>query len=638
MRHARPLAFIRHALALLLSLLCIALVNAAHAAEQARDQAVLRITQTEFFHSESATPPADNALWHAQSLPDHWHLTRPGSGGNGWYRVRFTVDAAPQYSWAVYLQRVSMTAGVWLNGTYLGDGGNFEEPIARNWNRPLFFTVPATLLQRGENSLLIRVRSLPSVQGSLAPLAIGPETALRPDYEREFFLRITLNQALTVMIGLVGVLMLSLWWRRRDDSMYGYFGASALVWAINSSNLHVRYVPLPTVQWEILINATFQIFVPLLMVSLLRFLNRRVVWLERGLWFIALAAPLSMELTPDTHLIGVFTLWHFAIMIASVITLLILIQTALRQRNHDNKLLLAALCINVVFGVHDWLVHSKLLPLPTSYTANIHLLHYGAPVFFLFVGWIMTNRFIGALNQLERMNIQLEQRVAQKTVELRHNFEKMRALQNEQAVHEERERIYRDLHDDIGAKLLQLVYRASTPDDAELARSALQDLRDVVSRPSTESFSVDDLLADWRAEADQRLTAAGIQLHWEQADELDVKFLQPHAINLGRILREAISNIIRHAQANNVTLRIARDQSGLVISINDDGIGYDIKSGARGRGVNNMQQRARRIGAAIMWLKSNNGGCCVVVRIPSTHSRLTASCFQPMATALCQRE
>lgn len=576
---------------------------------------ITTILATEFFFSEAdAVPNDDSDAWQPQVLPDHWRLTRPGRGGNGWYRIHFNIDELPAQSLAVYLPRVCMNAGVWLNDVYLGDGGRFDEPVARNWNRPLLFTVPVTLLHAGENTLLVRVRSFASVQGSLSPIQVGPEILLRPVYESEFFLRITLNQALTVMIGLVGVLMLSLWWRRRADSMYGYFGASALVWSINSINLYARYVPLATAQWEVFINATFQIFVPLLMVSLLRFLNRRVGWLEKTLWFIAVAAPITLGLVPDRFLISLETGWHFAIMLASIITLVVLVQTAFRQRNTESRLLLAALFVNVLFGVHDWLVHSKIMPLPESYSTRIHLLHYGAPLFFLIVGWIMTGRFIRALNQLERMNIQLEERVIQKSRELNENFQKVQALQSEQIVLEERERIYRDLHDDIGAKLLQMVYRAGTPDDAELARSALQDLRDVVSHPSAEGFRIVDLLADWRVEADQRLTAAHISLEWEQSDPLDLDFLQPHAINLGRILREALSNIIRHANASAVTIRILQDDVGLAISICDNGVGYDATKGARGRGVNNMQQRARRIGATITWVCPQSGGCCVILR------------------------
>ncbi|MCR6700833.1 MAG: hypothetical protein NVV68_06655 [Dokdonella sp.] len=69
----------------------------------------------------------------------------------------------------------------------------------------------------------------------------------------------------------------------------------------------------------------------------------------------------------------------------------------------------------------------------------------------------------------------------------------------------ERERIYADLHDDLGARLLDLVYRAPTPAEADRVRAILQDLRDVVTRSRGTPGTLGDVLADIRAEAVQRL-------------------------------------------------------------------------------------------------------------------------------------
>ena len=62
-----------------------------------------------------------------------------------------------------------------------------------------------------------------------------------------------------------------------------------------------------------------------------------------------------------------------------------------------------------------------------------------------------------------------------------------------QALAEERERIYADLHDDLGAKLLQLIHTANDPRQADLARAVLQDLRDVVTRSRGEPGTLGDV-------------------------------------------------------------------------------------------------------------------------------------------------
>ena len=75
------------------------------------------------------------------------------------------------------------------------------------------------------------------------------------------------------------------------------------------------------------------------------------------------------------------------------------------------------------------------------------------------------------------------------------------------AVIEERQRIYQALHDDLGAKLLDLVYSASTAEQADRAREALQILRDVVSQSSRPAAPLRATLDAIRSEAQQRLDA-----------------------------------------------------------------------------------------------------------------------------------
>jgi len=185
----------------------------------------------------------------------------------------------------------------------------------------------------------------------------------------------------------------------------------------------------------------------------------------------------------------------------------------------------------------------------------------------------------------------------------------------------ERERIYRDLHDDVGAKLLGLAIsaqRANQPREADLARSALQDLRDVVSRPPHRSARLDELLADWRAETAQRLQAASIALDWAIPVEIEPAPLNANAaLNLGRILREAISNVLKHAQATRVEIRLDRQHDELVLSIRDDGVGMPQTSG--NRGMSSMKSRASALGGNVCWETVEQGGCRVRVRLSLPH-------------------
>lgn len=585
-----------------------------------RAEAVRLIDAAWFVLDDRPLPPGPEAAWQPQSLPDLWLVNRPQADGErGWYRLDFQSSAPTDTHYAVYLPKLVMNAAVYLNGVPIGDGGPFEEPIARNWNRPLLFLFPPGLLRAGGNTLHVRLRGHPYTQAALHPVWVGPEPVLREKYERAHFLNITVNQSASLLIAAIGLLTLSLWLRRRQDTAHAYFSASALVWAAQSSNLYVHAAPLPTAGWEILVNAGFQVFSGFLLISLLRFVAAGGQWLIAALWVSVVAGPVTLWLVPAGHYLNLTSAWHLYTLVCAALTLALLLRAAFRHGNREARYLVVGMCLVILFALHDWLIHSQHLwqGRPGLWPLNdVFLLHYSAPMVYLAIGLIMTGRFVRVLNEFEQLNDQLEYRVQTKQAELQASFARMRQLETEQAVAEERERIYRDLHDDVGAKLLSLVYRAATPAAADLARSALQDLRDVVSRTGADSFELEEVVADWRAECEKRLTEAGLELAWRQSGDLaGPRLSQPQALNLGRILREAVSNIIRHAEARRVTVELSHDGGRLSLAVGDDGIGC-VGERRPGRGIRNMETRAARLGGTLTRESTAPTGCRVTVTMP----------------------
>ncbi|PKM21978.1 MAG: hypothetical protein CVV10_06610, partial [Gammaproteobacteria bacterium HGW-Gammaproteobacteria-14] len=176
----------------------------------------------------------------------------------------------------------------------------------------------------------------------------------------------------------------------------------------------------------------------------------------------------------------------------------------------------------------------------------------------------------------------------------------------------ERERIRRDIHDDIGARLLTLLHTCG-PEHRPLIRETLDDARALVK---TMEMSVTDsrqALEHWQAEIRQRCEAAAVELHWQQFESDQELILTPREYsNLTRILREAVSNALRHGAPNNVTVVIEANVSGVTATVCDDGNAKPASQWERGRGCNIMQERAREIGAEVSW--EVESGCRVIVR------------------------
>lgn len=173
----------------------------------------------------------------------------------------------------------------------------------------------------------------------------------------------------------------------------------------------------------------------------------------------------------------------------------------------------------------------------------------------------------------------------------------------------ERDRIMRDLHDDVSAKLLTLIHR-STDEYAEVARAALASLRDTIYslQPNTQ-MPLQNMLGDLRAECMDRCAAAGIALDWKVTLTREVNLDAHQQINTSRIVREAITNALKHSGAHQIQLSAIQRNAGITISIEDDGPSqhWDPQSG---NGLINMRRRCDELAGTLdVGIRSPHGLC-----------------------------
>jgi two-component system sensor histidine kinase UhpB len=120
----------------------------------------------------------------------------------------------------------------------------------------------------------------------------------------------------------------------------------------------------------------------------------------------------------------------------------------------------------------------------------------------------------------------------------------------------ERKRIASDLHDDLGAKLLTIVHTSNNDRISTLAREALEEMRLSVRGLTGRPMVLSDALADWRAEVVSRLRQAGIECEWRNPNDIIEEPLSSRTyVQTTRIVREAVSNIIKHSSASHVIIR-----------------------------------------------------------------------------------
>ena len=188
---------------------------------------------------------------------------------------------------------------------------------------------------------------------------------------------------------------------------------------------------------------------------------------------------------------------------------------------------------------------------------------------------------------------------------------------------EERLRIAQDLHDDIGARLLTLIYKAQSPEMEEYARHTLQDLKTLTRGLAASSHRLSHAAGEWKADLTHRLNAANIDLSWSCEFDDDVLLGMVQWSALTRVLRELVSNAIAHSMASRVEVIVKLERDCVQLSVSDDGSGRRPKGWAHGLGLSGVRKRVKQLNGQVEWSEiAPHGICCrVIVQNLSAQSR-----------------
>ncbi len=563
--------------------------------------------------------------WQAQALPDDWAKSRPEVSGQVRYRVRFDADElwTPTDVPVLYIRRVCSNAAVSLNGTLVGTGGRMTLPYTRNCFVPQLFTLPIALMRAKDNELVVDVVGYPLSQVSanqrssgLSELVLGPLSELKTVHDEALWWGNTLPKIIAAVLGVFTVFISALWLARPQETYFGYFSLWIGWWTLNTTRLFVVDPPLAGPWVEMLVPATAPVCVLGLLLFMMRYAGRNVVWVNRVLWGQMFAIPLVFLAAGWDHIHSVARLAYGVWLVPQfVLGTVWFLYTLWRTARRDFWLFALIFVGLVVVTLLELAAALGLLPL------KAHLGHLAGPVTLLPICLRLIWVFTDSLKRVEQINAELEQRVTEKSHEIERSYAELSDLRLREAARQERQRIASDLHDDLGAKLLTIARLAQAPvDDPDrvprLARQALDDMRMSVRGLTTEAGLLGNAVADWRAETVERLREAGLACEWH-ASELPAAEVLPSRVHvqLTRVLRESVSNAIRHSGADRCRVSVGLDAGWLTLSVEDNGRGLP-PDAAGGHGLPNIERRARQLGGTHSFTTGVLGGLCVWVKVP----------------------
>ena len=181
-------------------------------------------------------------------------------------------------------------------------------------------------------------------------------------------------------------------------------------------------------------------------------------------------------------------------------------------------------------------------------------------------------------------------------------------------MHEQRLTISKDLHDNIGSQLTFIISSLDNLKYFEFAKDKLYekfdaiggftkhtitDLRDTIWAMNKEEITFEDL----KTRTTNFIEAAkasllGIQFEFNYPYEFDTKALTSKlGIDVYRIIQEAVNNAVKHSRASVIKVNFEQEGKNVIVSIIDNGIGFDKATVAEGNGLQSMQKRAEAINA-----------------------------------------
>ena len=179
----------------------------------------------------------------------------------------------------------------------------------------------------------------------------------------------------------------------------------------------------------------------------------------------------------------------------------------------------------------------------------------------------------------------------------------------------------KELHDNVGqllssSKMLLGIAQRKLSDPPEtlgiaenILSKAIVELRSLSKSLDKEWLEQFNLIENLQAEVN-RINSSGI-LKVDFNHENKLPFNPEKQIILFRIIQEALQNIIKHADARNVSIDIKEKDENLQIVITDDGKGLGAGSES-GLGIRNMKHRANLLGGSIVWSNPDHGSCVTI--------------------------
>lgn len=535
-------------------------------------------------------------------------------GGRVRYQLTLDLPQTPKEQLAIYIQKVSLGARFFLNGELVGSCAVGALEDLRCLHRPWLIAPPPMMWKQGPNLLTVEVHADERQMNGLSTVHVGPLTVLESGpYASEHFLRQTFMQALTAITVVLGCLALMVALHLPGRSLYLWVGVASITYALSNVNF-LSSVAWPTPDlFSWFAFSSRMAAMPLLALACVAFYGKDRPWQHWLALAYALGAPVLTWVTNNNRTL---VSWYYVpLLLVGVLVVASMARWTWQSRKWRHVLMLGAVAALLAAGFSDWLRLRGV-----SAFEGVYLMAYASAGFLVIMGALVMAELAAGLNRSRELTAMLEAKVAEREQRLAQAFEERIKLERDAAVNLERERLLADMHDSLGsglstAYLLLQQGQLSVRGAAYLVQECMDDLRLVFDVSGNRDGQLQTLVADVRYRMDGRLMPMGFKVEWLiELDDMPA-LSSASSLQLMRVLQEALTNAMRHADATDIQVRLQYlpGEGALLMQVHDNGVGMTQEPRRMGRGLGNMARRATALGAELD-IQSDDSGTTVQLR------------------------
>lgn len=542
--------------------------------------------------SKASRRHADEPLHLARevTLSDPWN--KSNREGTWVYQVAFEGSTTHE-PWGLYIPRIGNRVSITLNGRLVGRLGVFTSDQSDFAQRPHYFNLATDALKSTNNILELTVQGEKARYAGVSVMAVGPANAVH----RLYFWRELLQTqgsfvavVLSVLFALpAGALAIGL-----RDRVFALFALGSLFCAIRTAYAIVIDPPFDYRLWNWIVDTAFAGYLICLGLFCLEVVKIRRNW---ALWAAFALGVLTLVLVP-MHAFGrvgwARQVWLNGMLVYSFSLSLALVVNWWRNPGNSARILGITGLLAVSMGMHD---HFTVFYAADGF-ASFALARYSLVLF-----------------------------MAAMTMQLKAQFEAQRKLIEASAHEQERQRLIHDLHDGLGLQLNTLLAMVEQSpghagDMQNEVRTAIDQMRMLVDNSESFEGSFAELMGHIRHRIGSRLHRAGVRLEWHSHFPVhEDNVLAGKATALQHLMFELTTNVIKHAKANTMTVRIEQleGQATLQLTVEDDGVGLGspLADPGTGLGVRSIRKRVADLEGQMEVTTGSAGGTGYVFRFPA---------------------